>query len=84
MKQDYEHDADDVPLKALRLSWKPLELLFYIWTTDDMIQETAMFYLGLRLPWFRGRSWTRKAFLFLLCLVLKPPFAYTRVSGERV
>ena len=27
-------------------------------------------YLGLRLPWFRGRSCTRKVCLFLLYLVL--------------
>lgn len=38
-------------------------------------------YLALRLPWLRGRSWTRNVCLFLLYLVLYPPFACMICQG---
>lgn len=49
-------------------------------STKNMIQLISTHagtddYLGLRLPWLRGRSWTRKVCLFLLYLVLYPPLA---------
>jgi hypothetical protein len=38
-------------------------------------KHVVLAYLGRRLPWFLGRSWTRNVCLFLFFLVLYPPLA---------
>ena len=43
---------------------------------DTRARLATAFYLGRRLPWFLGRSWTRNVCLFLFFLVLYPPLAY--------
>jgi len=48
-----------------------MRYMIQVGQTKLIYNELArLVYLGLRLPWFRGRSWTKNVCLFLLYRVL--------------